>query len=144
MKESKPPARRRQVAALCWRREAGAIRILLITSRETKRWVVPKGNRMKGRSDWDAAAQEAREEAGVHGVISPHAIGQFSYDKRLSNGATRPCVVEVFPLEVLIQQGGWEESDQRQRRWMTLEQGAASVIEPELSKLIARFSPPAD
>lgn len=132
---------RLQVGALCWRRHEGGVRVLLVTSRETRRWIIPKGNRMKGLRDWEAAAAEAREEAGVHGRVEPKAIGRFHYDKRLSRGRIRPCVVDVYPLEVFIQQGGWEEGDQRDRRWMTTSEAALSVDEPELARLLNDFEP---
>lgn len=133
-----------QVGALCWRREGDDVLVLMVTSRETRRWVIPKGNRMRGLQDWEAAATEAREEAGVHGVVGQEAIGRFHYGKRLARGRVRPCVVDVYPLEVLIQQGGWEESAQRDRRWMTTAEAAAVVDEPELARLLRGFAPEAD
>lgn len=130
-----------QIAAMPWRRRGGEIEIMLITSRETKRWVIAKGNRMVDLSDNLAAAQEAYEEAGVQGDITSAPIGQFTYDKRLKDGREVPCVVDVYPLEVLIQLGAWPELDQRKRQWMSREEAAASVAEADLAELIRAFSP---
>lgn len=135
---------RAQVGALCWRRGANGVSVLLITSRETRRWVIPKGNLMKGVADWDAAAIEAREEAGVLGVVAAVSLGRYRYDKRLAKGRIRPCVVDVYPLEVVIQQGAWEEGGERERRWMRILEAADAVDEPDLAALIAAFAPAGD
>ena len=129
----------RQVAALPWRLEDGERRILMITSRETRRWVIPKGGRMVGKSDPEAAAQEAMEEAGVKGDVDTQSIGVFRYAKGLKDGGVRPCVVSVYPLEVLIQKGAWPEAHQRERRWMSLSEAADLVHEPDLAALIRDF-----
>ena len=111
----------------------------MITSRETRRWVIPKGGRMAGKSDPQAAAIEAMEEAGVQGEIDPAAIGAFRYAKRLKNGDERMCIVAVFPLKVLIQLGAWPEVAERERRWMSVADAASSVMEPDLADLIRTF-----
>lgn len=129
----------RQVAALPWRREDGKRLILMVTSRETRRWVIPKGGRMVGKSDSEAAAQEAMEEAGVKGDIDARSIGVFRYAKGLKDGGVRQCVVSVYPLEVLIQMGAWPEAHQRERRWMRLSEAADLVHEPDLAALIRDF-----
>ena len=128
-----------QIAALPWRRRGDEIEVMLITSRETKRWVIAKGNRMPDLHDYMAAAQEAYEEAGVQGDILDTVIGQFSYEKRLKDGRNVPCTVDVYPLEVLIQLGSWPEANQRKRQWMSLNEAASSVHEPDLAVLIEKF-----
>ena len=136
-----PPAERRQVAALPWRRSPDGIEILLVTSRETRRWVTPKGGRIAGRTDAQSAALEALEEAGVEGVITEAPIGTFRYLKVLKRRAPRWCVVAVYPLEVYILQGAWKEQAERERVWMSQEQAAACVGEPDLAELIRAFRP---
>jgi len=144
MEEAAPriqPAERRQVAALPWRRGEGGIEILLVTSRETRRWVTPKGGRMEGLSDAGAAAQEALEEAGIEGRITEDPIGTFRYLKVLKRRAPRWCVVAVYALEVGVEHTVWQEQAERERVWMPVEQAAASVGEPDLAELIRSFKP---
>lgn len=134
-------AERRQVAALPWRRGAEGLEILLVTSRETRRWVTPKGGRMPGKTDAEAAAQEALEEAGVEGFVSPEPVGMFRYLKMLKRRAPRWCVVALYGLEVRDEHADWPERTERERTWMSREAAAASVEEPDLRALIAAFEP---
>ena len=136
-----PPAERRQVAALPWRRCADGIEILLVTSRETRRWVTPKGGRIAGRTDAQSAALEALEEAGVEGVITEVPIGTFRYLKVLKRRAPRWCVVALHALEVRVEHPVWQEQAERERAWMTVEQAAASVSEPDLAGIIRAWHP---
>ncbi|HEY8579134.1 MAG TPA: NUDIX hydrolase, partial [Beijerinckiaceae bacterium] len=89
---------RQQVAALPWRLAPTGVEILLITSRGTKRWVIPKGWPMPGRRPHEAAQREAYEEAGVKGAIEPAPLGCYEYRKAAKNGALILCRVDVFPL----------------------------------------------
>src|SRR5687768_10703659 len=73
--------------------EDGEPRVLLITSRETKRWVIPRGNPIAGLGPAQAAAQEAYEEAGIRGEIEESALGAYRYDKRRPDGSTVPALV---------------------------------------------------
>ena len=132
-------AERRQVAALPWRRGDQGIEILLVTSRETRRWVTPKGGRMPGLTDAEAAAVEALEEAGIEGVIGHEPLGTFRYLKVLKRRAPRWCVVSIYPLEVLTVHADWKERGQRDRLWMSVEQAAACVTEFDLAELIRAF-----
>jgi len=131
----------RQVAVLPWRLGENGVEVMMITSRETRRWVIPKGGRMVGKTDPQAAAQEAYEEAGVQGETLEAPIGHFRYAKRLKSGETQACVVAVYPLEVLIQLGAWPEDQQRQRRWMPQADAADAVHEEDLADLIRDFRP---
>jgi 8-oxo-dGTP pyrophosphatase MutT (NUDIX family) len=107
------------VGALCWRLgEDDRIAFLLVTSRDTGRWVTPKGNRMKGLSDAEAAAEEAMEEAGATGLIEPAPFGTFTYDKRLAGRARRQTAVDVYSLQVTHLFDSWPEAHERERRWV--------------------------
>jgi 8-oxo-dGTP pyrophosphatase MutT (NUDIX family) len=128
-----------QYAALPWRQAGRRIEILLVTSRETHRWVIPKGWPMKGRAPHEAAAIEAHEEAGISGEIASAAIGSYSYMKGLKGQRTIPSQVIVFPLEVTSQLDHWKEKDQRQSRWFPYPKAAAAVVEPALKRLIRDF-----
>jgi 8-oxo-dGTP pyrophosphatase MutT (NUDIX family) len=142
----KSSERRHQVAALPWRTTAAgpdgnsALQILLVSSRETRRWVIPKGWQMKGKLDHQAAAQEAYEEAGLDGRIVERPIGNYPYLKRLKSGAARPVTVDVYPLEVTGEHAAWPEKGQRTLQWMSPVEAALAVQEPELRDLIARFA----
>ncbi len=127
-----------QYAALPYRFAKG-LEILLVTSRDTGRWVLPKGWPMKGKKPHAAAAREAVEEAGVRGRVSKRAVGLYRYGKRLANGAVVDCVVQVFPLAVESQMKRWPEQAQRTARWFSPVEAASAVDEPELQALIAEF-----
>lgn len=132
-----------QIAALPWRRLEGVLEVLLVTSRDTGRFVLPKGWPMKALSDPEAAAREAWEEAGVEGRVDPAPLGAYSYDKRLRDGSILACVVSVYGLEVTREFPVWREHEQRTRHWHEPGVAGALVAEPELKRLIAGFSPPA-
>lgn len=135
---SPPP--RLQVAALPWRvNKKDAIEILMVTSRESRRWVLPKGWPEGEESLSAAAAREAREEAGVSGLISTTELGCFYYGKRLVSGLERRCQVLIFPLEVKKLADKWPEKKHRTRQWFAPGDAAQSVDEPDLGELIIRF-----
>ncbi|WP_231730281.1 DUF47 family protein [Novosphingobium sp. Fuku2-ISO-50] len=113
--------------------------ILLITSRGTGRWVVPKGNVGKREAPHMAAAREALEEAGVTGAVCPSSLGSYFYRKTLSSGAAIRAEVQVFPLAVTEERDEWPESGQRTRRWFSLSEAAAAVDEADLGMLIRSF-----
>ena len=133
------PAALRQVGALPIRFVDGRPEVLLLTSRERGRWVIPKGWPMKGREPHMTAAIEAREEAGLEGKIEKTKIGAFHYQKRLKNGAVIPCRVDVFPMRVLRQAKHWPEQGQRVTQWFDYADAAEEVSETELKTLILAF-----
>jgi 8-oxo-dGTP pyrophosphatase MutT (NUDIX family) len=130
-----------QCAALPWRETAdGGVEVLLVTSRETRRWIIPKGWPIKGRQPWECAAREAREEAGVEGEVEHEAVGLFHYLKRLKRDVDLPCRVEVYPLKVTRQRKSWPEMHERDFRWMSPAEAVEVVAEPELKTLIDQFA----
>lgn len=114
---------------------------MLITSRGTGRWVLPKGWPMVGATGAESAVQEALEEAGVRGEAG-ETIGRYPYDKLLKDGAIRGLEVEVYPLAVTHELAEWKESAERVRRWFSPTEAAAQVAEYELAELIAGFQAP--
>jgi 8-oxo-dGTP pyrophosphatase MutT (NUDIX family) len=128
-----------QYAALPWRLRDDEVQILLITSRRTRRWIIPKGWPMDGIKPTEAAAREAEEEAGVTGVIEKTAAGQYRYMKLLRDGAELPCRVDVFPLKVTDESPDWDEMEARERRWCSVAEAAGTVREPQLKMVIRRF-----
>ena len=113
------------------------LRVLMITSRDTGRWVMPKGWLMDGRKPWHAAEIEALEEAGAVGAISDEPLGTYSYSKRLERGRAVPCEVTVYPMVVRKLKRRWKERAERQRRWFSPRKAASLVDEPELSALLS-------
>jgi 8-oxo-dGTP pyrophosphatase MutT (NUDIX family) len=137
----KPGARRLQYAALPYRVSARArTEIMLITSRETRRWIIPKGWPQKGRAPHRSAAREAFEEAGVVGKVARRSVGTFSYEKRLKNGGVALCKVRVFALQVEHQSPVWPEQKQRKVKWLSAATAAKTVKEPSLSEIILRVA----
>ena len=132
-----------QVGALCWRRTTKGLRVLLITSRDTGRWVIPKGWPMRNRTEAEAAAREAYEEAGVSGDIDARSIGVYTYRKMLGPSRALPCVVRVFPLQVRALLKRYPETGQRRVRWLSPAKAARRVTEPELTEIIRAFDPEA-
>jgi len=132
---------RTQYAALPWRSGEAGVEVMLITSRETRRWVIPKGWPIGGIGPAASAAQEAYEEAGVEGSIRKKSLGTYRYEKRLKDGTVRPVSVLVFPLKVKVEHAEWPERPQREVRWASVDEAAELVDEPKLKKLIARFKP---
>jgi 8-oxo-dGTP pyrophosphatase MutT (NUDIX family) len=139
-KKSKLLEPRRQFGALPYRETGDDLEILLISSRETRRWVLPKGWPMKGIKPHRAAAQEAMEEAGLIGRIAKTPIGTFGYLKRLNNGATLQCEVTVFPMKVDRELKRWPEAHERSRQWFSLAEAVRVAGEMELRALLERFS----
>lgn len=115
------------------------VRILLVTSRGSKRWVIPKGNLTKGVDSHIAAALEAEEEAGVRGLVCPVPLGSYRYRKKRQNGASLLVDVDVFPLAVSSELVSWKEQSQRERHWFSLVEAADAVEEPDLRDLIRSF-----
>jgi 8-oxo-dGTP pyrophosphatase MutT (NUDIX family) len=132
---------RTQYAALPWRLNGdGSIEVLLITSRESRRWVIPKGWPKKSGPD-RTAAEEAYEEAGIMGLARRRAVGIYHYDKRLKSGRSQHVRVMVFPLEVREELAEWPEKGQRDKLWTTPAEASRMVDEPELRELLAKFTP---
>lgn len=114
----------------------------MITSRETRRWVIPKGNPIRNLSPHQSAAHEAFEEAGLSGIACPYKLGSYEYDKKRRRGGSKRLTVDVFPLSVIGQSENWPEMHEREQRWFTPAAAARAVDEPELKALILSFREP--
>ncbi|MEL6169944.1 MAG: NUDIX hydrolase [Pseudomonadota bacterium] len=132
---------RTQFGALCWRRRKGKLKIALVTSRRSGRWVLPKGWPMDGATPADAAAREAWEEAGVEGRVVETCIGIYSYTKEMEDRADLPCVVAVFPVKARSVAKSWPEDSERVRRWVSPAKAADLVDDPELGQILRGFDP---
>lgn len=126
-----------QMAALCHRRQGGLTEYLLVTSRDTGRWVVPKGWPIRGLTSRETAMREAWEEAGVRsGKVSNEPIGTFTYGKRRENGFVLPVETLVYLVAVDEIADEFPEVDERRREWVSAKDAAIMVQEPELSEII--------
>lgn len=134
-RRARPAYYYRQSAALPYRREAGRLEVLIISSSRKNHWVLPKGICEPGLSAADSAAKEAWEEAGINGRIDGVSIGRFHQEKW---GAT--CHVDVFPMQVtrIYAPQDWPERH-RLRRWVSPQEAAAMVQNPGLAAILARF-----
>ncbi len=136
----KKPEKRKQYAALPWRFAGGMREVMLISSRDTGRWVIPKGWPIRGLSPAQTAAREAFEEAGLGGMVSKKPIGAFAYDKKLSDGSVKNTKVEVFSLEQMVQHPDWPEKGQRKLQWFSVPDAAEAVQEPQLKDIIRKLA----
>ena len=133
---------RQQFGALPYRETARAgLEILLVTSRETRRWIIPKGWPIKGLKPAESAAQEAYEEAGLHGTTANRSLGAYEYEKRLVEKHTAvPCEVKVYPMRVRRQDATWPEQEERDTLWFSPAAAIAAVSEDGLKTIIADFA----
>ncbi len=134
-----------QVAALPLRlSNASKVEVLLVTSRDTGRWVPPKGWANKKKSPWSSAKIEAWEEAGALGAISKTPLGTFDYFKLLDDGTVITCRVTLYPMVVKKLSKNWKEKHERKRCWFLPEHAARKVREPELGAMISSIEAPPD
>lgn len=125
-----------QIGAIPYRhRPDGAVEIMLVTTRETQRWIVPKGWPIRGLKGHEAAAREAMEEAGLIGEIGKKPVGRYTYWKRRTRDFVL-CKVRLYPLSVKDQLASWPEQDQRRNQWFTQADAADLVDEPALGAIL--------
>lgn len=130
----RPP--RQQIAALCYRQHKGRAEVLLITTRNTKRWIIPKGWPGSKRTAAKTASLEAYEEAGIIGKVANQPLGEYLSHKGLGNGFTVRTNVVVFPLKVSEQVAEFPERDERQHRWLSPEKAAELCGEDGLRNIL--------
>ena len=130
-----------QFAALPYRIRKGKIEVLLITSRGTRQWLLPKGWPMQPIKPHKAAAQEAWEEAGILGRARKHCLGTYRYRKTRGTNRGQTIRVLVFPLEVENLARLYPEAGQRQRKWLNPRKAAKRIDHPDLANLVRGFDP---
>lgn len=130
-----------RTGALPWRfTKAGDLEFLLVTSRSSRRWIIPKGRPMAGKSLAQAAAQEAYEEAGVRGQVDAQSIGGFKHVKQSAVGEPVTVFVHVYPLAVAQELRSWPEDTQRSRRWFGQSEFFEVIQPEELRTAVRRFA----
>lgn len=134
---------RQQYAALCFRYTGSGeeVEILVVTSRTSARWIIPRGWPMKRKKPHEAAAIEAWEEAGARGRVRKDAVGRYTYLKMLDNGDVVPCVVDVFQIEITGEETSFKERGERLLEWVRPDEAARRVREIELKSLLVDFRP---
>jgi len=129
-----------QAGVIAYRIRHGEVQVLLMTSRDTGRWIIPKGNIKPGTTPSKAAAQEAFEEAGVKGtVVSSTPLGRYTYSKKLGSGEARAATVEVFLLQVKKQVKKWPEKGERKLAWVSTKKAVSLIEEPGVVPLLVRL-----
>ena len=131
------PELHEQFGALPWRRVDDVVQVLLVTSRISRHWLLPKGWLIKGKSGTASACREAFEEAGVEGRAQNKPLGTYEYVKITKTGEHLPCRVSVYGLQVKSMHANWPEFSQRTRQWFSLPAAAAMVTEPGLRDFLA-------
>jgi len=135
---------RKQYAALPYTVRDGELVVMLVTSRETRRWIIPKGWPEKRLQGYQVAELEAFEEAGLLGDAATTPLGSFDYRKRHKRTKERLCTVDVFALAVREELDEWPEKGQRDREWLTPQEAAARVSDSNLVELLLNFPRVAD
>jgi 8-oxo-dGTP pyrophosphatase MutT (NUDIX family) len=131
-----------QFAALPFKTGPDGLRVLLLTSRETRRWIIPKGWPIRGLKPREVAAREALEEGGLVGrIVGKHPIGSYHYTKRLPEDREKLCYVGVFLLSVDHQVDEWLEKEQREWRWVDPIKAVQMVEEGGLAEIIRSAFP---
>jgi 8-oxo-dGTP pyrophosphatase MutT (NUDIX family) len=130
-----------QAGAIPYSLVDGELRVMLVTSLDTGRWLIPKGHVDPGLTPAEAATIEAYEEAGIRGTLdSDLPLGFFTYFKKYKHRPDSPASVQVFMLRVDEQCAAWPEMTLRQSAWFTPREAAQLVHEPGLATLLRRFA----
>ena len=128
-----------QIAALpFYDNPGGSVDICLVTSRGGGRWIIPKGNPIRGLAPHEVAAGEALEEAGLVGHVGKRCIGTFKFD-RSRNGRATTCLVDVYALRVERQMRTWTEMHERSVLRCNVKTALSLVSVPNLATLINRY-----
>ena len=129
-----------QAGVIAYRIRRGEVQVLLMTSRDTGRWIIPKGNIKPGASPSKAAVQEAFEEAGIKGtIVSSTPFGMYTYYKKVGSGEVRAAAVEVFLLQVKEQLKKWPEKGERKLAWVSAKKAVGLIEEPGVVPLLIRL-----
>jgi 8-oxo-dGTP pyrophosphatase MutT (NUDIX family) len=125
-----------QYGALPYRLGDDGAEVMLLTSRGTGRWVIPKGWPMVGKLPQAVASIESRQEAGIRGILGRQPIGSFSYYKTMACGEERLCECVVFLMLVTNEAPSWREMTERKRAWFPQDIAAELVRERALAVMI--------
>ena len=122
-----------QSAVIPFLENDGDPKIILVTAKSSKKWIIPKGNDETGMPPYESAAKEALEEAGVLGTVSKEFLMDYDYEKK---GRVRH--VKVYSLKVTEMLEDWDERSTRERRIVGLTE-AMVFVKPELKWILFEF-----
>jgi phosphohistidine phosphatase len=131
---NKPDSYYKQSAVLPIKKDEGEYYILLITSKNQNKWVIPKGIVEENMTARESAEKEAIEEAGILGKTSKKSIGSYEYEKWGGK-----CMVEVFPCKVKTEAEEWDEMHFRKRKWFPLDKALKKLKNEQLEILIKKY-----
>ena len=109
-------------------------KVVLVTTRNSGRWIVPKGFVEPDMTPHESAAKEALEEAGVVGSVGDEELGSYSYAKW---GGI--CIVQVYPLVVEKVLGEWEDMHVRKRTIVAPADAVDMIRNKELARIVFSF-----
>ncbi len=129
----------KQVGCLCYKWAGKKLKIILVTSLTTKRWIIPKGWIQEKLGAYRSAEIEAWEEAGILGNCNEEKFGDFEYTKILKDGTPLECVVDVFPMKVVTQKVNFPEKNVRTLKWIDPKDAANFIENKSLTQLLKNF-----
>ncbi len=120
-----------ELGALAFSRKGKRLRLILVTTKKTQRWICPKGQPEKGVDDHDVAVMEAFEEAGVTGEVMPEISREY-----VSHSGKR---IRLFPLLVEKIHKQWPEKRQRRRCVCSLRQALGLISDEGLRQCVEKL-----
>jgi 8-oxo-dGTP pyrophosphatase MutT (NUDIX family) len=112
-----------------------SVTFALITSRNTGRWIVPKGTVEPNMTAAASAAKEALEEAGLLGTTGAQPLGEYFYSK-----FGRVYRVEIYPFLVTQQLDDWDEKHFRTREWVNAVDALSRITEAAVQDAIRQLA----
>ncbi|MFZ3264422.1 MAG: NUDIX domain-containing protein [Terriglobales bacterium] len=87
---------------MCYRRQNSRVEFMLVNTNGGRKWTFPKGGPDARLSHSQAAEREAREEAGVIGVIERRHFHVYIHSKGVfwQPGGVQEYVVKAFLMDV--------------------------------------------
>lgn len=131
---------RLQIAALCHRMREGKVEVLLVTSKSTRRWILPKGWPILSRRAHRTAAIEAFEEAGVTGKVHKNPFASFSSYKGGEAGLKLRTEILVFLVDVESEAEEFPDSAERDVRWVSIKEAVRMTSEPGLIDVFRKLN----
>jgi 8-oxo-dGTP pyrophosphatase MutT (NUDIX family) len=133
-----------RAAAICYTRDSGEVQFLLVRTRARTTWTFPKGRIEPGEIPKEAAAREAREEAGVTGEVASIPLTRYRYPAWGPPQTPQEVCVEAYLIEVQPDKAPREHEPIRTPTWYNpaeavtrLKQGRPPVYAREHERLIA-------